>query len=71
MTRDEHLAWAKQRAMEYYHRGDLSSAVASMLSDLGKHDELKGIGEKMILLGILYLTQQDGPGVERFIQGFR
>jgi hypothetical protein len=34
MTREEHLAWAKTRALEYANRGDLVNAVASMGSDL-------------------------------------
>lgn len=40
MTRAEHLAWAKQRALEYVDMGDISGALASMMSDLGKHPEL-------------------------------
>ena len=39
MTRDERLAWAKERALEYVHRGDLAGAVGSMSSDLTKHPE--------------------------------
>ncbi len=39
MTRAEHLAWCKQRALEYVDRGDTANAVASMISDLGKHEE--------------------------------
>lgn len=39
MTRDEHLAWAKTRALEYLDEGDRTSAVASLISDLGKHPE--------------------------------
>lgn len=42
MTREEHLAWAKERALEYVDAGDLSQAFASLTSDLGKHDELAG-----------------------------
>ena len=40
-TREEHLAWAKERALEYWRQGDLGNAVASMGSDLDKHPELK------------------------------
>ncbi len=36
-TRAEHLAWAKQRALEYVNAGDNRGAVASMASDLLKH----------------------------------
>ena len=37
MTRAEHLAWAKQRALAYLDIGDTSQAVASMVSDMRKH----------------------------------
>lgn len=39
VTRQEHLTWCKQRALEYVDAGDLQQAFASMLSDLGKHPE--------------------------------
>jgi hypothetical protein len=39
MNRDEHMAWAKQRALAYVDSGDTQGAFASFLSDLGKHDE--------------------------------
>jgi hypothetical protein len=71
MTRDEHLAWCKRRAREYLDQGDLPNAVTSMLSDLKKHPELKGIGEKMGLLGMNYLMQNDAAAVRRWVEGFR
>ncbi|MGO9450599.1 MAG: hypothetical protein ACLQDV_06055 [Candidatus Binataceae bacterium] len=37
MTRAEHLAWCKKRALEYLDRGDTVSAVSSMLGDLAEH----------------------------------
>lgn len=40
-TRQDHLAWCKQRALEYVEHGDTAGALASMLSDLRKHDETK------------------------------
>jgi hypothetical protein len=39
VTRDEHLAWCKKRALEYVDAGDLTNAVASMGSDLKKHPD--------------------------------
>lgn len=42
MRRSEHLAWCKQRALEYLEPGpyfSLDDAMASMASDLGKHTE--------------------------------
>lgn len=41
-TRAEHLAWCKERALEYADAGDLANAWASMVSDLGKHPETAG-----------------------------
>lgn len=43
MTRSEHIRWCKQHAREYVNEGDLSQAVASMISDLGKHPETAGL----------------------------
>lgn len=37
-TRADHLAWCKQRALQYVDAGDLTGAYASMTSDLGKHE---------------------------------
>jgi hypothetical protein len=37
MTRSEHIAWAKQRALALPH--DVANAMASWVSDLGKHEE--------------------------------
>jgi hypothetical protein len=39
MTRAEHLVWAKKRALEDVDDGHVGLAIASMLSDLGKHEE--------------------------------
>jgi len=42
MNRQEHMAWAKRRALEYVDTGDVKNAFASMASDLGKHPETEG-----------------------------
>lgn len=70
MTRDEHMAWCKKRALEYLDAGDLNNAVTSMLSDLGKHPETAGIGEKLSMLGMQAMMQQDHAAGRRFIVGF-
>lgn len=70
MTRAEHLAWCKERALEYVP-SDLSSAVASMLSDMNKHSEteLTGGREMLGMLGLMEL--KNGPdAVRRWITGF-
>lgn len=70
-TRDEHLAWAKQRALEYVDAGDTKNAVASMLSDLKKHPELEHhtgakLGVSLLFAGLL-ATPRD---VRKWIEGF-
>jgi hypothetical protein len=71
MTRDEHVAWCKQRALEYVERGDVQNAYASMASDLGKHPETEG--HPAIQLGMMMLIggQLSSPtDMRRFIDGF-
>ena len=70
MTRDEHLAWCKERALAYLEKGELASAVASMGSDLLKHPECReNLG--LTTLGLHYVLQGDSEGVRRWITGFR
>jgi hypothetical protein len=71
MTRDEHLEWAKKRAREYLDRGDVQNAIASMGSDLMKHEELAGISAAMMPVGMLYIMQGDLAGARNWVEGFR
>ena len=71
MTRDEHMTWCKQRALEYVDRGDLTNAYASMASDLGKHDETRNhaaipIGMQLMMTGDLSTPDK----MREFIEGF-
>jgi len=72
MTRDEHLEWAKKRALEYLDAGDPAQGFTSMLSDLGKHPELENHAGReigvmfMMLEGWIYRTDE----VRRWIVGF-
>ena len=73
MTRDEHLKWAKARALEYWEEGDYIEAVTSLMSDMQKHEELRdhaglGIGVMWIMAPDLH---HDRDFVYRFIVGFR
>ena len=72
MSREEHLNWCKQRAMEYADTGDLQNAVVSMLSDLRKHPETKSCLEwaNPMGLGVLMNKNKDKRRVVEFIQGF-
>ncbi len=58
MTRSEHLAWAKTRALAYAEDGDVSRCHASLSSDLSKHPELRGhpqiaYGTRLAAAGLL------------------
>ena len=70
MTRQEHLDWCKQRALEILDTGDISQAYASMVSDLGKHPETEGhpaiqLGMMLMLGGNITEKQ-----IREFIDGF-
>jgi uncharacterized membrane-anchored protein len=69
-TRDEHLAWAKERAREYLDAGDLLNAVTSMGSDLDKHPEL-GCNAYLLMAGALDAQNGEREKVRRWIEGFR
>ena len=71
MTRQEHVQWCKDRAMEYVEAGDLEQAFASMCSDLGKHDETRD--HPGIMLGMMGMTSglySSEAETTRWIQGF-
>ncbi|MGY3393408.1 hypothetical protein ACVWW6_005999 [Bradyrhizobium sp. USDA 3311] len=70
-TREEHLAWCKQRALEYCDRGKHVDGLGSMISDLKKHPELEDhpgivLGAMMMMGGHL----SDPNEARRFIEGF-
>jgi hypothetical protein len=71
MTREEHLAWCKKRALEYCDLADPQQAMASMASDLGKHEETQG--HAGIQLGIMMMMGghlSDVRQMREFIEGF-
>lgn len=72
-TREEHLAWCKQRALAYVDQGDLQNALASMGSDMRKHPQTDTPAAAMILGmdGIRYVMSNDADGMRRLIEGFR
>lgn len=67
MTRAEHLKWCKTRALEYLPL-DPAQAVTSMLSDLRKHDETKGMMDFAAALGIASMKSE--REARAFIEGF-
>ena len=70
MTRTEHLAWCKKRALELVREGDLAGAVASMTSDMGKHEGTRFDGLSMLaMIGMMEI--QKGPAaVRKWVEGF-
>lgn len=69
MTRTEHVAWCKKRALEYFNQGDLQNAVASMASDMRKHDECQ-YPALLDHLAMMALINGDRGEVKRWIDGF-
>jgi hypothetical protein len=69
LTRAEHLAWAKQRALEELDRGDSLNAITSMLSDLGKHEELQK-SRAVGVMSMVALDARDDRRVRHWIEGF-
>jgi len=70
MTRAEHLEWCKERALAYLDAGDLANAVASMTSDMSKHDETKDYPGVLTMLGMIEVMNSNPDGVRRWIVGF-
>lgn len=74
-SRSEHLAWCKQRAIEYLDNGNPSDAIRSMLSDLSKHPEtahhpsIKLLANH-IVAGDLYDPSLKCDVLRRWIVGF-
>lgn len=71
MTREEHLAWAKKRALQILDGGDIQGAIDSLYSDLLKHDELRDhsalpLGTMMLASGHLKTEK----AMRHFIEGF-
>ena len=71
MTREEHMAWCKKRALEYVDAGDLDQAIVSMLSDLRKHPETQDSGGGILAALAIREAQHGTPhSVRKFINGF-
>jgi len=71
MNRQEHLSWCKNRANEYVDAGELGDAWASMLSDMGKHEDTRrhsalDLGTSLLVMGHLSTPHL----MRKFIEGF-
>lgn len=72
MNRAEHLAWCKQRALEYVDLGELADALVSMTSDLQKHPDTAGHGGLELGMMLLIGGHLDTPAKMRdHIRGYQ
>jgi hypothetical protein len=72
LTRDEHLALCKRRALEHVDPGNLSHAVANMASDLKTHPDTDNPAlNGLATIGMMYATDGDKAAVQRWIERFR
>lgn len=70
MTRDEHIAWCKRRAIEEMeYSKDPKQGVISMMSDIRKHPETNSEALKTLCMMTLMGPCTD-RGVREFINGF-
>lgn len=71
MIREEHLAWAKERAIAELDAGSTENAFASMASDLGKHQELaEHIGIKLGMMQVASGFMTTPEQYRKWIVGF-
>lgn len=55
LSRADHLAWCKQRALRYCEVGSVTEAWASFSSDMGKHPDTAA--HPALKLGLMRLLQ--------------
>lgn len=71
MTRSEHLAWCKKRALEYVDNNDLQQAYMSMASDLQKHEEtVNHVGIELGMMQMMGGMLKSAHDMLNFIDGF-
>jgi hypothetical protein len=69
MTKAEHLAWAKQRALVHLQNSQVSLAWDSFQSDLRKHPDWK-ISRQQSMFGNNIVMQQSILTMINFINSF-
>ena len=71
MNRAEHIAWCKERALEYLDNGDIPNALNSMGSDLNKHPDTNNHIGMQLTIGLMMVNKlTTTEEVRRFIEGF-
>lgn len=66
--RAAHMQWCKDRALDLVSDGDVAGALASMTSDLGKHDDTRDLVPFCLTAGML--NSQNAESMRLFIEGF-
>lgn len=70
MTRDDYLAKAKTRALEYLDCGEVDNAITSILSDLNQRADTK-VNDMLAIFGLKIASDANSIEARRFIEGFR
>jgi hypothetical protein len=71
MNRDEHLTWARQRALEYVGLGQMENALASMTSDAMKHPDTRTMcTTERLHAGHLAVVERDLDALRAWIEGW-
>jgi hypothetical protein len=71
MTRAEHLAWCKKRALEYIDRGEVNEGLTSMMSDMSKHPETANPMLDQLTVQLMMIGALSSPGeARRHIEGY-
>lgn len=77
MTRDEHLAWAKRRALEYVEMGRLDNALTSFISDANKDmgagplfNPSASATRLLMTVGMMHVTNNNARELRNWITGW-
>jgi hypothetical protein len=69
MTREEHVAWCKERALAYLP-AQPQEGITSMLSDMSKHPDTKPVVEAMAGIALFEMMNGTPASARSFIEGF-
>lgn len=70
MTMKEHIAWCKQRALGELETSGPAAALASITSDLMKHDETIRLAADPLILAGGQLAARNHDEMRHWIEGF-
>jgi len=71
LTAAEHLRWTTDCALDFFDKGDKKNALASFLSNIGKHEGTRWIQTHPATLMIIHTGLSQGrEGFEQAMLGF-